>query len=90
MSTKRSRPIAAATEFSGRARRQSFYNLACALAIKGDKDAAFEALDQAFDNGYRDADGDERGCRSCEPSRRPALRRDRSRGCAPRPPIDRA
>jgi adenylate cyclase len=37
------------------ARASSYYNLACALAVKGDKDAAFEALGQAVANGYRDA-----------------------------------
>ena len=36
------------------ARASSFYNLACALAVKGDKDAAFDALGKAVDNGYRD------------------------------------
>ena len=37
------------------ARGSSFYNLACALAVKGDKDAAINALEQAAANGYRDA-----------------------------------
>ena len=37
------------------ARASSYYNLACALAVKGEKDAAFEALGQAVANGYRDA-----------------------------------
>ena len=37
------------------ARASSYYNLACALAVKGDKEAAIEALEQAFSNGYRDA-----------------------------------
>ena len=36
------------------ARASSFYNLACALTVKGDKDGAFEALSNAVDNGYRD------------------------------------
>ena len=36
------------------ARASSFYNLACALAVKGDKDGAIEALGKAIDNGYRD------------------------------------
>lgn len=36
------------------ARASSYYNLACALSVKGDKDAAFEALSNAVDNGYRD------------------------------------
>jgi Flp pilus assembly protein TadD len=37
------------------ARGSSFYNLACALAVKGDKAAAIDALEQAATNGYRDA-----------------------------------
>jgi len=37
------------------ARGTSFYNLACALALKGDKPAAVDALRAAFDNGYRNA-----------------------------------
>jgi tetratricopeptide (TPR) repeat protein len=37
------------------ARGSSFYNLACALAVKGDKDAAIAALEQAAANGYRNA-----------------------------------
>ncbi|MEO7603288.1 MAG: tetratricopeptide repeat protein [Sphingomicrobium sp.] len=37
------------------ARGSSFYNLACALAVKGDKEAAMDALEQAATNGYRDA-----------------------------------
>lgn len=37
------------------ARGSSYYNLACALAIKGDKEAAIDALEQAAANGYRDA-----------------------------------
>lgn len=48
-------PIHRKTAEFPRFRPVGLYNLGCALALKGDKDAAFKALDEAVEAGFSDA-----------------------------------